>query len=151
MIFLYFFREDFVPGFSLNVLVIDFLLCFLAMSGKRMLTRIIRESAARASGTKDVRTILLGSTDSLNHVIQALTATPSKRRVIGVLSDDIKIGNKPIKINLNNALLNGKKLPTVSYLIRALKIMKIDIKDIIETIQMIKDLGAIDADLEIRE
>ena len=67
------------------------------------------------------------------------------------IGDGVRIGNKPIQINLNNALINAQKLPTVSDLIRALKIMKIDIKDIIETIRMVKDLGAIDADLEIRE
>jgi FlaA1/EpsC-like NDP-sugar epimerase len=88
-----FIRADFAPGFSLNVLVIDFMICFLVMSGKRMLARVIRESAARAAGIKDVKTILLGSTDSLNHVIQALTASPSKRRIIGVLNDEIKIGS----------------------------------------------------------
>ena len=88
-----YFRLKFAPGFSLNVVPIDFLLCLFAMSGKRILTRIVRESAARASGIQDVRTILLGSTESLNHVIQALTAVPSKRRIIGVLADEIKIGN----------------------------------------------------------
>ncbi len=86
-------RTDFAPGFSLNVLVIDFLLCFLAMSGKRMLARVIRESAARAAGIKDIKTILLGSTESLNHVIQAFSASPSKRRIIGALCDEIKIGH----------------------------------------------------------
>jgi FlaA1/EpsC-like NDP-sugar epimerase len=93
IILIYFIRADFTPGFSLNVLVIDFMICFLIMSGKRMLARVIRESAARAAGIKDVKTILLGDTDSLNHVIQALTASPSKRRIIGVLNDDIKIGS----------------------------------------------------------
>ena len=67
------------------------------------------------------------------------------------IGDGVKVGNEPIQINLNNALVNSKSLPTVSDLIRALKIMKIDISDIIETIRMVKDLGAIDADLEIRE
>ena len=88
-----FIRAEFSPGFSLNVLVIDFLLCFLIMSGKRMLARIIRESAARASGGQEIKTILLGNTESLNHVIQALSASPSRRRIVGALCDEIKIGN----------------------------------------------------------
>ena len=90
---LMFIRADFSPGFSLNVLVIDFLLCFLIMSGKRMLARVIRESAARASGGQEIKTILLGNTESLNHVIQALAASPSKRRIVGALCDEMKIGN----------------------------------------------------------
>jgi len=66
------------------------------------------------------------------------------------IGDNVKIGNKPVKVNLNNALVNTKGLPTVSDLMRAMKIMKLDISDIIETIKMIKDLGAIEAELEIR-
>ena len=90
---LYYWRIGFCPGFSLNVLVVDFLLCFLAMSGKRIITRIIRESASKASGQQDIRTILVGTNDGLNHLIQTFSANPSKRRIIGVLSDEMKIGH----------------------------------------------------------
>jgi len=86
-------RHRFAPGFSLTVLVIDAMLCFLAMSGKRVLTRVIREAAAKASGERDVRTLLMGGIDSLNVFIQALNATPSRRMIIGVLTDDMKIGH----------------------------------------------------------
>lgn len=89
---LYLFRSEYAPGFSLNVFPIDFLLCLFAMSGKRVVARIIRESASEAMGQKDIRTILVGTTDGLNQLIQALSAVPSKRRVIGVLSDEIKVG-----------------------------------------------------------
>ena len=64
------------------------------------------------------------------------------------IGDNVKIGNKPVEINLNNALINTKAKPTVSDLMRAMKLMKLDIKDIIETIQMLKNLGAIDAEIE---
>lgn len=90
---LYYWRADFAPGFSLNVLVIDFLVCFFAMSGKRIIARIIRESANNAAGLKDIRTILVGTSEGLNHLIQAFSTTPSKRNIIGVLSDEIKIGH----------------------------------------------------------
>jgi len=89
---LYFFRSSFAPGFSLNVVVIDFLLCFFAMCGKRIITRIIREAASKASGQQDIRTILVGKSDNLNQLIQAFSANPSKRRIIGVLADDLKTG-----------------------------------------------------------
>ena len=65
------------------------------------------------------------------------------------IGDDVKIGDKPVNINLNNALINTKNLPTVSDLMRAMKIMKLSITEIIETIQMINDLGAIDAEIEM--
>ena len=90
---LYFFRAKFAPGFSLNVIVIDFLLCFFAMCGKRVLTRIIREAASKASGQKEIRTILIGPADALNQLLQAFSANPSKRWIIGVLTDDIKVGH----------------------------------------------------------
>ncbi|MCK5845611.1 MAG: polysaccharide biosynthesis protein, partial [Victivallales bacterium] len=93
IIFLYFLRAKVAPGFSLNVLVIDFLICFFAMSGKRMLTRVIRESAARVYGKHEIRSIILGSTDAINSLIQALNSSPSNRDIIGILSDEIKIGH----------------------------------------------------------
>ncbi len=65
------------------------------------------------------------------------------------IGDDVKIGDKPVQIDLNNALINSKGLPTISDLMRAMKVMKLDIRDIIETIEMLKSLGAIDAQIEI--
>lgn len=66
------------------------------------------------------------------------------------IGDDVKIGNEAVEVNLNNALINTKGLPTVSDLLRSMKIMKLPIEDIIETLKMIKDMGAIDVELEIR-
>jgi flagellar P-ring protein precursor FlgI len=64
------------------------------------------------------------------------------------IGDNVKIGNKLVKIDLNNALINSKNLPTISDLMRAMKTMKLSIRDIIETLQSLKDLGAIDAQIE---
>ncbi len=64
------------------------------------------------------------------------------------IGDNVSIGDKAININLNNALINTKALPTISDLMRAMKVMKLDIKDIIETIYTLKELGAIDAEIE---
>ena len=69
---------------------------------------------------------------------------------VGVdIGDNVKVGKKPATINLNNALVNSYNDPTVSDLMRAMKIMKLDIKQIIQTLQMLKELNAIDAKLEI--
>ncbi len=89
---MYFGRAAYAPGFSLNVMVMDFLVCFLVMSGKRILMRIIRESAARASGHQDIRTVVLGKPDGINNLLQLFAASPSKRRIIGVLCDELKTG-----------------------------------------------------------
>lgn len=66
------------------------------------------------------------------------------------IGDGVKIGNKPVEVNLHNALINTKKLPTVSDVMRAMKIMKLPIEDIIDTIELINDMGALNGDLEIR-
>ena len=75
-------------------------------------------------------------------------ADPIKNTGIDI-GDDVKIGNKPVEINLNNALINTKNTPTISDLMRAMKLMKFSINDIIETIQILKNLGAIEAQIEI--
>ncbi|HIP11902.1 MAG TPA: flagellar basal body P-ring protein FlgI [Arcobacter sp.] len=66
-----------------------------------------------------------------------------------VIGDGVVIGIKPVNINLNNALVNTNHEPTISDLMRSMKIMKLDIKEIIKTLQMLKELNAIDAKLEI--
>lgn len=65
------------------------------------------------------------------------------------IGDEVKIADKAV-VEINNAMINTRSLPTVSDLVRAMKVMKLPISDIIETIKMIKDLGAIDVDIEIR-
>ena len=66
------------------------------------------------------------------------------------IGDGVIVGNKPEKINLNNALINTQKRPIVGDLIRAMKLMKLDINDIIDTVKLLKELGAINADIEIK-
>lgn len=65
------------------------------------------------------------------------------------IGDDIVIADKPV-VNLDNAMINTKGLPKVSDLVRAMKVMKLPMKDIIETLKLIKELGALDVELEIR-
>jgi len=65
------------------------------------------------------------------------------------IGDELKLGIKPININLNNTLINSYNAPTVSDLMRSMKIMKLDIKQIIQTLKMLEELNAIDAKIEI--
>ncbi|MEA3289653.1 MAG: flagellar basal body P-ring protein FlgI [Campylobacterota bacterium] len=65
------------------------------------------------------------------------------------IGDDVKVGDKAVEINLNNALINTKNAPTISDLMRSMKIMKLEINDIIDTIKMLDSLGAINAEVEI--
>ena len=65
------------------------------------------------------------------------------------IGQDTKVGKRPVNINLNNALINTYNEPTVSDLMRAMKTMKLDIKQIIQTLKMLEELNAIDAKIEI--
>lgn len=69
------------------------------------------------------------------------------------LGDDVKIGKDAAQtieeVNIDNALINTKKQPTISDLMRAMKVMKVELSEIIETIKMLDGLGAINADVEI--
>lgn len=66
------------------------------------------------------------------------------------IGDGVKIGNAPVEVNLFNALLNTKSLPTVSDVMRAMKVMKLPITEIIDTIELINEMGALNGELEIR-
>ncbi|MFW2600117.1 flagellar basal body P-ring protein FlgI [Aliarcobacter butzleri] len=66
------------------------------------------------------------------------------------IGDDVRIADKPV-IDINNAMINTKNPPTVADLVRSMKVMKLPMKEIIDTLKMVKDMGAIDVDIELRE
>jgi len=67
------------------------------------------------------------------------------------VGDDTKVKKIPgvQVVDIDNALINTKNQPTVSDLMRAMKTMKMSITEIIDTIKMIDNLGAINADVEM--
>lgn len=67
------------------------------------------------------------------------------------VGDDTKVKKIPgvQVVDIDNALINTKNQPTVSDLMRAMKTMKLSITEIIETIKMLDELGAINADVEM--
>ena len=79
-----------------------------------------------------------------------IAKTPKRSLDIG---DDTKVsaisGDEVPEVRIDNALLNTKEQPTVSDLMRAMKTMKLGISEIIETIKMLDNLGAINADVEM--
>ncbi|NQY93566.1 MAG: flagellar basal body P-ring protein FlgI, partial [Campylobacteraceae bacterium] len=102
-------------------------------------------------------TIIAGGNITISPVTLARDSFTLRIKQTGIIDvpgvdigDDVKIGNNATEVNINNALINSKNEPTVSDLMRAMKIMKLPIEDIIESIEMLKDLNAIDVELEIR-
>ena len=47
-------------------------------------------------------------------------------------------------------MINTKATPTISDLVRAMKVMKLPMSEIIYTLQMVKEMGAIDVEIEVR-
>ena len=79
------------PGLSRSVLVLDFMVCFFAMSGKRMLVRVLRETAA-GGGERAIRTLVVGAPDTVNSLLHAFSIVPGERYVIGALCEGVKAG-----------------------------------------------------------
>ncbi|MBD3840577.1 MAG: flagellar basal body P-ring protein FlgI [Campylobacterales bacterium] len=70
------------------------------------------------------------------------------------IGDDVTVDTRNIDpavttVNFNNTLVDTKKPPTVSDLMRVLKTMNIPITEIIETIKLLDGLGAINAEVEV--
>ena len=65
------------------------------------------------------------------------------------IGDNVKIADKPI-INIDNAMINTKGTPTISDLVRAMKVMKLPMSEIIDTLKMIKEMGATNVEIEVR-
>jgi len=65
------------------------------------------------------------------------------------IGDNVKIADKPA-VDINNSMINTKEAPTVADLVRAMKVMKLPMTEIIDTLKLIKEMGAIDVEFEIR-
>lgn len=120
---------------------------------KKIIIDIAREIIVAGSDIK-IKPITISQKDFTIKIKSMNNITPEEfndaTKYPGVdIGDNVKVGNKPVEINLNNALVNTYNEPTVSDLMRAMKIMKIEIGQIIQTLQMLKELNAIDAKLEL--
>ncbi len=85
-------RQQYFIGFSRSVLILDFLICFFAISGKRVLSRIIREAAAKGRRDETIKTLILGSSGSCNSVIQAFSSGMGNRHIIGIIDSNMNPG-----------------------------------------------------------
>jgi flagellar P-ring protein precursor FlgI len=79
--------------------------------------------------------------------IKKYPPTPEQFDDLTNLGQDI---GENVKIDLTNTMLNTKDAPTVSNLVRAMKVMNLDIMQIVNALQKLKELGAIQAHIELR-
>ena len=109
-----------------------------------------RRGMVIAGGDIPIKPITISQNDFTIKIKKPVSDFDDKKKYPGLdIGDDVKIGNKPIKINLYNAIINTKKQPTISDLVRSMKVMKLDINKIIQTINLLKKLNAIEAQVEI--
>jgi len=85
-------RQEYFIGFSRSIFILDFLICFFAISGKRVLSRVIREAAAKGRKDETIKTLILGSSGSCNSVIQAFSSGWGNRHIIGIIDKDLNPG-----------------------------------------------------------
>ncbi len=82
-------QQEYFAGFSRSVIVLDFMICFFAISGKRVLVRVIREASAKSKEQKTLRTLIIGSSGASNTLIHTFSINPGKREIIGILNNDV--------------------------------------------------------------
>ena len=86
-----FWHSGYFSGLSRSVLVLDFLICFFAMSGKRLIARIVRE-CADGPDERSIVTLVVGDPAAANALIHAFSLNPGKRHIVGVLCARIEKG-----------------------------------------------------------
>ena len=80
-------------GVSRNVIIIDFMICFLFTSAIRVLVRLLREkNSTRRYPKLLTKTLLIGSAYSVNSLLQAFEIIPKKRQFIGIICNDLLRG-----------------------------------------------------------
>jgi len=87
------------------------------------------------------------ATKNFTFRIKKYPPTPEEFDDLTNLGQDI---GEDVKIDLTNTMINAKNEPTVSNLVRAMKVMNIDIIEIIDALRKLKQLGAIDAQIEVQ-
>ncbi len=65
------------------------------------------------------------------------------------IDSGVSVKTKDGEIDLNDAVVSSTQEPTVAQLIRAMKIMKLSMGDIITALSLLSDSGAIDAKIEV--
>lgn len=86
IILLYLWRFE---GYSRAVLIIDWMLCFLAIGGSRVVERLLDEWISAASNQKSVPVLILGAGETGERVLRSLGHQErGTRRVVGFLDDD---------------------------------------------------------------
>jgi len=83
-------QTSYFAGFSRSVIILDFMICFSAMSGKRILVRIIREAASKDWGSESVNTLLVSSASPANSLIHSFSGQKWKRHFCGIISEEIQ-------------------------------------------------------------
>ena len=112
-------RQEYFIGFSRSVLVLDFLICFFAISGKRVLSRVIREAASKGKGDDVIKTLVIGSSSSCNSVIQTFSSGWGNRQIIGMIDNETNQG-----VSLRGVPVLGE-LGRTGYYAKKLKISEI--------------------------
>ena len=71
-------------SFGLSIIIIDFLLCTIAMSSVRVFARLIREISDGAECDSLIRTVVVGKLEDVDAFLHSIKAGKTKRKVVAI-------------------------------------------------------------------
>ncbi len=107
MFIFYGWRSYICSNFALSIIVVDFLICFFAMSFVRICVRIIREFDDNTGDSPLIRTIVVGKLEDIDTFLHGINGSKTGRKIVAVFCPEkasgatirgVKIKGTPSKI-----------------------------------------------------
>jgi FlaA1/EpsC-like NDP-sugar epimerase len=84
----YNFRQQLCPGFSLGILISDFLICFFSMSLVKVCVRMLREMNDNVNAAPLIRTAIVGKLDDIDTLLHGMSANKTGRKIVTVFCQE---------------------------------------------------------------
>lgn len=100
-------------GFGISIIIIDFLLCTMAMSSVRVFARLIREISDGAECDSLIRTVVVGKLEDVDAFLHSIRVGKTERKIVAIFGTgptyDGTIRGVQIKSNLQSIAQYVKK------------------------------------------
>ena len=84
LLIFYRWRVAICGGFGISIIIIDFLLCTMAMSAVRVFARLIREISDSAENDSLIRTVVVGKLEDVDAFLHGINVGKRERKIIAV-------------------------------------------------------------------
>lgn len=93
LIFIFYGWRDYIcENFPMSVIVMDFLICFLAMACIRASVRLVREINDNIDDSPLIRTIVVGKLEDVDAFLHGISRSKTGRKIIAVFGTEKNIG-----------------------------------------------------------